>query len=315
MIRSLSVAITLVLLASPALAKKPAGKHGADKRSKDEQAVRAVVDALKGAINREDAEAAAALFAPDGDWINPAGQLVKGREAIRREMELHFAEIDRGELAASPLQMRFLGSDVAVIDGTSRDVPEPPGPPADHRHTVIFVKQDGRWQIAAIRAAISFPASHYEHLKDLEWLVGSWRYRRKTPEPEAIDSTWKWADNKNFLVHEFTVRVNNQVVAWGTARVGWDPVAQKIKSWLFESDGTVLEATWSRDGDRWLIHRKGALASGVRIESVDVMTRVDADTFRFESTSRVAEGVAAPDREPVVMKRVEPRKRAKALRK
>lgn len=293
-----AVAAALVLLL---VGTVPAAKPGGS--GAEEKAVRAAGEAFLAAVERKDAKAAAECFTPDGDWINPAGQLVRGREAIRRELEQHLAEPGRGKVVTSNLQVRFLAPTVALVDGTSDHVPAEAGPPVEHRHSVLAVKQDGRWLIAAVRAAIAFPPSHYEELKDLEWLVGAWRCAKAGPEPEAMESVWRWADNKNFLHHEYSVRVNNQLAASGIERVAWDPRERKIKSWLFQSNGSVFEGVWSREGGRWHVRRHGTLEDGTRITSVDAIEPVDARTFRFHSTRRTAEGEGVPDREPVELKR------------
>lgn len=296
-----AVALVFFLLGAAEAAKK-------DQRREDDKAIDKVADEFLAAIHRKDAKAAAALFTPDGDWINPAGQLVRGREAIERELGEFFGEPGRGKLVTTRLQARFLAPTVAVVDGTSQSVPAQSGPPAEHRHTVMLVKQDGRWQIAGIRAAVTFPPSNYERLKGLEWLVGTWRYAKAGAEPEVMESAWEWTDNKNFLEHQFSVRVNNQTAASGTERIGWDAKEQKIKSWLFHSNGSVLEGTWSREGDRWLIQRKGSLEDGTPVSSVDVIAPDGPAGYRFHSTKRTAGDKAMPDRGPVELKRPRPGK-------
>jgi uncharacterized protein (TIGR02246 family) len=300
----LNAAIAVFVLVSgvTVLAAPPRADRG------DERAIRAAGASLVAATNRKDAKAAADHFTEDGDWINASGQLVKGREAIRQELAQFFAEPGSPKIVTKMLQIRFLTPTVAMIDGTSEHSPAPAGPPADHRHTVVYVKQDGKWLIAGIRAALSFPPSNYEHLKPLEWMIGTWKHVTDAVEPVTIRSTCRWIDNKNFIEHEVTSSLNNQVMRSVTERIGWDPREKKVKSWLFESDGGILQGIWTHDGKRWVVSLSGTLGDGTEVSALDFLTATDDNTFRFESTKRMRGGQPQPDRPPIELKR-QPAKR------
>ena len=71
-----------------------------------------------------------------------------------------------------------------------------------------------------------------------------------------------------------------------------------FRSWTFDSDGGFGEATWSRDGGRWLVHATGALAEGGTMSATNIFSRVDADTFTWQTTERVVDGEELPDLPP-----------------
>jgi len=299
----LRVSSAVVVLGLAAVLSMANGAERGVRKNSDEEAVRQAGASLVDAINRGDAGAAADHWTLDGDLVNPSGQLIKGREAIHRELEAIMAE-GRGKLETHMLQVRFVAPDVALVDGTSQRIPEPPGPYGEDRHSIVCVKRDGKWLIAALRAAVFFPPSNYDRLKAFEWRVGHWRYESTEGERKQVDSVVRWTDQKNFLEHHFSVRVNGQVIGKGLERVGWDPREKKIKSWLFGSDGSVLEGFWSQDGEHWVVTLSGTLGDGSEVSATDILTPLDADRLRFQSTKRVRAGIAEPDRQPLELRRV-----------
>jgi len=85
---SIAIALAVVLSSvEQGLADKPNGNEKAALK-----AVRQVVDAYNKAINQGDAEAVAALWTADGDFITTRGQRTFGRKAIQEAFARHFAE-------------------------------------------------------------------------------------------------------------------------------------------------------------------------------------------------------------------------------
>ena len=292
------IAVVLLTAALALAEKSPAGGD-------DEEAVRKATASFETAFNRGDAKAVAAHWIPDGDLITVTGQLVQGRDAIRRQIELLFAERRQPRIEMTTIAIRFLTPEVAILDGTSRFLPVAKGPPTNAHHTIILVKRDRRWMFANLRAALSFPTSNYEHLQELEWLIGTWRHAGEGSEAEATESTWRWTDKKNFIIHNFVAKLNNQPHMLGKEVVAWDPRTKQIKSWVFESDGGIIQGIWRKDGDRWVVEMSGVLGDGTEVSAVDVLTPVDDDTIRFESTNRIRGGQQGPDRPPIELRRVQ----------
>ena len=48
----------------------------------------------------------------------------------------------------------------------------------------------------------------------------------------------------------------------GSQRIGWDPLAKKIHSWVFDSEGGLAEGVWTRDGNRWIVKLSGVTRDG-----------------------------------------------------
>ncbi len=152
------------------------------------------------------------------------------------------------------------------------------------------------------------PAS-YEHLKALDWLVGSWSTQApSSAEPDkasqiSINSTCQWTANKSFLTRTFDTRMQ-QLDLHGTEIIGWDPRAKSIRSWLFESTGGFTESTWRPEGKQWIIEIKGVLAGGETVSSTSTLTKVDDNTLTIQSQNRMRGGKPQPDIAPITIHRV-----------
>jgi hypothetical protein len=128
-------------------------------------------------------------------------------------------------------------------------------------------------------------------LSQLEWLIGEW-------VDEGADSTIKtrcaWTKRRHFITRSFTVEGEGQVVLEGTQVIAWDPIYQRIRSWMFDSEGGFSSGVWIEDGDHWDVKVSHTLATGERASAINVLTYVDEDTVRWKSINREIEGEIQP---------------------
>lgn len=272
-----------------------------DKLNDDEAAIRQAADAYVKAYQKGDAKALAALWGAEAEYLNPTtGKTLKGRKAIEEEFARIFAE-GAAQLEVTIRSIRFVTSDVAIEEGEARVTPEGESPEAS-TYIAIHVKRDGKWLLDSIRET-DLPArsSSHEHLKELEWLVGTWV---DTDDEATIETTCQWARNKNFLTRTFKVMAGEHLDMEGTQIIGWDAANGRIRSWVFDSDGGFSEGVWTRDGKRWVINSVGTLPDGGIATQINILTYVDDDTLTWETTGREVDGEILPNVEPVTVKRV-----------
>lgn len=295
MVRSILILpLAVAVCAVAAWSAEPEQKN--DEKTDVAKAMAAYVDAF----NRGDAKAASAEWAENGEYLTDSGKKLKGRDAIRKGLDSLFAENPRTHVEAVEPSIRFVTPDVATVEGKA-DLVSEGEPPTESSYLVILVKEKGKWKLSSIReTALPAPPSHYDQLKELEWMLGRWVDRDKAA---SIDTVCQWTKNKNFITRSFTASIADHVELQGTQVIGWDPSKGTIRSWTFDSDGGFAEGTWTHEGDRWTIQSRHVLPDGGIGSSTNIITCVDPDTFTWESMGREVDGEMLPDVGPVTIVR------------
>jgi uncharacterized protein (TIGR02246 family) len=272
--------------------------------SADEKALQERAKAFVAAFDKGDAQALAAFWTPDGDYMDEEGHHYQGRKAIAESFQKLFAEAKGARLRIHRSSFRVAKPDLAIADGVMEVIPPDGGPPTAARYTAVHVKQDGEWLIESVREAVATPPSNGEHLQDLAWLIGDWS--DEAEKGEVAKASFTWAENDHFIVSSFATTLKDIPVAGGTQWIGWDPAAKHIRSWSFDSTGGFSEGAWTADGDRLVSKTTATLHDGKKLMATNVVTRVDADHLTWQSTNRSVGGKRLPDTEVVKMKRVKP---------
>ncbi len=270
-------------------------------KPEDKEAIQKTIESYIEAFDKGDSKALAAHWVEDGDFINAAGNQIKGREAIQKEYEAFFAKAQQPSMEITINSIYFATDSLVIEDGIREVSVAPNRPPMRIRYTLIHIKKDGKWLIQSVRDAVAFEPSNYEHLKGMEWTIGTW-----VDEDESgavIQSSCAWSENRNFIVRTFSTSLGGEVLISGTQWLGWDPVKKEIHSWLFDSKGSIGEGTWVQDGNKWTIQAETKLMSGKVIKETHTITLVDPDTIQWESKNRTLDGEALPDAKEVTVKR------------
>ena len=134
--------------------------------------------------------------------------------------------------------------------------------------------------------------SHYEYLKDLEWLIGEWI---DEDEGSSIKTVCAWTKNRNFITRTFSLSFEGEVVLEGTQVIGWDPERKRIRSWMFDSEGGFGDGLWLRKGNQWIVKSSQVLKGGKRASAINVMTLVDDKTLKWRSIGREIDGELLPN--------------------
>ncbi len=97
--------------------------------------------------------------------------------------------------------------------------------------------------------------------------------------------------------------------------IGWDPVAKKIRSWIFDSKAGFGEGEWSKAGNTWTVNVKSILGTGQKASSINVYTYLDPNSFGWQSIGREVQGELLPDIDQVTVVTQERRKNRIEIRK
>jgi uncharacterized protein (TIGR02246 family) len=276
--------------------------------SGDDKAIRAVDDQFVRDYNRGDSKALAALFTEDAESTEPQGERFRGRDLIERRFAETFAASPGVKIAIEAASIRLLSPDVAMEEGQTVITPAKEGRLV-RPYTALLVKRDGRWLLSSIREEADPLVSPHDRLRELEWMVGDWV--DNAPDSE-VRIHCRWSEDGNFLIRSFTVKHRGRPVMTVTQRIGWDPLARRIRSWEFDSEGGFGEGSWSRDGERWVVKHTGVRPEGVAASSTNVMVKERSDLVRWSSTDRVLGDENLPGANSYVLVRVPPPPRTPA---
>ncbi len=95
-----------------------------------------------------------------------------------------------------------------------------------------------------------------------------------------------WTKNKTFLSYAFKASAPGMDDLEGTQVIGWDPAADTIRSWMFDSDGGFGEGIWSKKGNSWIVKFSQVLPDGRKASATNIYTLINANTFTWKSIGR-----------------------------
>ena len=286
------------------VAVKPAASQAS--RPEDEKAIRQIVEQFLKAYNAGDAQAVANIFVPDAEIVDENGRSMQGREQVREIFAGIFRDHPKTQMKIESESIRFIAPAVAVEDGMNTVVNAPGEQPMRSRCEIVYLKQDGKWQIGSARDFPDEPLNAEEQLRQLDWLVGEWV--DESPE-SLIVTNYHWADNHQFLIGDFEVQIKGRPAMSGSHRIGWDPVEQKFRSWVFDTEGGFGQGLWTRDENRWIVKMTGVNREGKSASSTNVTTMAGKDRMTWQSRDRIIGDDVQPDIEeiPIVRKPPQPK--------
>jgi uncharacterized protein (TIGR02246 family) len=262
--------------------------------SEREPDVRAIGDLLASfvaAYNAKDAKALGDLFTPDAEIQDEDGDVTRGRDAIVGRFSGMFKESGGDRLAVDTDSLRFLGTDIAIEEGTASISTGADASPHTNRYSVIYARQGGRWLHARIRDEQPDEVSPHEQLLQLDWMLGEWV---NESDDGIVNTHCKWSDDGNFLLREFDVKVEGRIALRGTQRIGWDAQRKQFRMWVFDDRGGFAEGLLSRDGDRWSTRASGVRSDGQSVSVTTAIMPIGKDRILWETLERTVGGEDVP---------------------
>jgi uncharacterized protein (TIGR02246 family) len=270
--------------------------------AEDQAAIQKTAEAFVEAFHKGDAKAAAASWTPDAEYTDISGRSLKGRDAIEQAFRQLFSEHKNLKIRIEGQSLRFVTPDVAIEEGISEVFGPDGSPPSRARYTSVLVKKNGKWLLSSSRESPSASPGSAEHLRGLQFAVGEWSGRPDTGEEERI--ALDWAAGQNFLVGSFSTVAKDVPVSAATQWIGWDPLAKRVRSWVFDESGAFGEGSWTADGSHWTAKTILVLPDGKKASATITLSRVDADTISLRSTERSVDGKSLPDTKEIKLTRV-----------
>jgi len=251
-----------------------------------------IEEALTAAFNAGDVDAVVGMFVTDGELIDESGMLYRGQSELRELFSQYFAKFPGAKLSLRIDSIRKVGDSVVIEEGT-RFLDAGESAFAQIRYIATLAKQDGKWKLASIREFDDQPASTPgDRLLPLAWLVGDWV---SESSDLAMRISYRWDEDKNFLVGKFHATRDGQVVLKTEQKIGWDPLSGKVRSWLFDSDGGFGGGLWTPIEDGWLIKSESTEPGGTMGFATVVYRQLDQDRYQMIGTDRLIGNERAAD--------------------
>jgi uncharacterized protein (TIGR02246 family) len=257
------------------------------------------VERYVAAFNRGETKGLDEFFAEDARLVTVDGEILEGRQAILELFREGFESNPGLSLSSDIRSVRLIGDSVAIETGfiTTKTTADPK--PDTIAYEIVHVRRDGRWRMFDIfetAPADDGPRElHAEKLAPLDFLAGEWI---EEAESATIEHSVRWTSNHRFLILNYqSEAADGKPIRVAEQRIGWDPRAKTIKSWLFEEDGGHATSTWTTtaDGSVWTIRVDGVLADGRSIASTLKLERVSKDRIRIHGYDRSIDGSDQPD--------------------
>ena len=268
--------------------------------SQDETAIRKAIESYVAAYNSGDAPAVASNWSRDGSYRTQTGEYAKGPDKIKAALEKFFAENKGIQLKAAVFDVQLESANRAIVKGFA--VVSRPGEDTDEvLFTATSVKENGKWKLFKVEEEeTAVPLDTIAQLGELEWLIGDWVDQ---DEDSSVETTFRWTKDYAFITGTFRVTVKDRVDLEGTQVIGWDPVAKKIRSWIFDNKAGFGEGEWSKSGNTWTVKVKSILGTGQKASSINIYTYLDPNSFTWQSIGREVQGEMLPDIDPVTVVR------------
>lgn len=266
-------------------------------RTRDMEAIRVAAVAYKNAFDKGDAKSLASLWVADGEYIDQTGLLMRGHSVLEQAFARFFEQNKGVTISITPESTRFLDNDTVSEMGTTQTTTADGKTAVAARYSVIYSRQGDKWVMLSVHEQPPYPPSNYHHLKDLEWLMGQWNDDPQLAKPgmPLTQITGYWSDNRNFIIRDFLSTVDGKVTNSGTQRIGWHAPCQQIRSWAFDSKGSIITGTWSRVGGQWQLASEESLPDGQTVTATEYVVRNVDGSQSWTVTGRTSNGRSLPN--------------------
>ena len=178
------------------------------------ESVRKGAEAAATAFNAGKVDDLAAMFLPEGEFIDEEGVVYQGQQEIKGLFSAFFEKFPESKLAVDVESIRLTGP-VAIEEGTRTITTKDGATRSQFRYIAVRVKSDSGWKIASFRDFSDDPVpTPHEYLQPLAGLVGDW-INEGADGKVAI--SYRWSEDQELparrIPGHFARQPNDHVVA------------------------------------------------------------------------------------------------------
>lgn len=261
----------------------------------DERAIRKQVETFSAAFNKGDLEGILAVWSEEGEFIHESGRTYRGKPALRVMLQKALEGFKGYKQTIKVEAVRFIRPDVALEEGTVT-MTSPENVSDVGKYSSVWVKQEGKWLLSRVRDLPNYDEPEkpvaFSQLKQLHWILGQWQDKEGKG---VVQMNCKWAHGQAFFLQEFVLKQPDDKEFHVTQWIGWDPVNQQVRSWMFDSAGGFALGWWTRSGNTWTIESEGVYPDGRMFSSTDTLKYLNDDAATWTSRDRQADEQPLPD--------------------
>lgn len=295
-----AVIIGIGLLSLNSLAQENSQENSQE--TEDVASIKTAIESYVSAFNSKDVDKLIAHWSPNGVYTSrTTGETSNGREELRENFRQIFDQESVPKIAVVTNSIEFVSPNVALERGAAT-ITHSESDVVETDYSVVYVKRDEVWLIDRVtEAEILVEESHRDELQDLEWLIGDWSVEG---EGFRVEFRCQWTAKENFISRSFKVFDDqDEVESSGLQIIGWDEKNDQIRSWLFDSDGGVIEGVWSKRSDGWSVQSVVTLADGGSGSFTSVFRPQSDGIFTWEKINRVLDGKLLPNIDEIEVRR------------
>jgi uncharacterized protein (TIGR02246 family) len=299
----IKIMVLLVLVTSPMMSVgvcQGQPTKGAESNP-DEQAVKQLTQSFVKAFNAGKSDDVAGLFLERAELTDDNGNVYKGRLDIADVFSRFFKKFPGATSKMTPESIKFISPSFVIEEG-SRTVTTKDGKATAVTHyTFVKIKPQDQWKIAS-GTEINDDSSLTPHdrLMPLTWLVGDWV---DEGSDAVVQISSRWSEDKNFILIDFSAKVQGKPGLKSSQRIGWDPLTQKVKSWVFDSDGGYGDGSWTLVEGRWVIKSNAVMPDGQTGSATIILEPSGNDKYGMKGFDRIRGDNAEPDFELTIVRK------------
>jgi uncharacterized protein (TIGR02246 family) len=269
--------------------------------TQETQIAREASEALVARFNRGSASEVAALFLPNAELTDDAGNVHKGRKEIEEILTRFFERFPGAQLQQQIVSTRPIGSWLAIQDGVQTIVTKDGREKSVNRYTAVLVHLEGGWAYATCQQHPDEqePTLH-DRLQPLAWLVGDWV---DEGSDAVVAMSCRWSDDENFLLVSYESKIQGKAGMRSTQRIGWDPLTQRVRSWVFDSDGGYGEGHWTPVDNSWIVKSTAVMPDGQTGSATIVLEPAGRDKFVMKGLDRILGDGTLPDFQVTIVRK------------